>query len=107
MDSIPDLESQAPLPGPVLDVSPPTNEIPPANNDPATRATSEASNVEVKPPEPAIIEDEVDQPLDTAGVKISEDYRYKKYFKMISFGVPPPAAKIKMASEGLDPDLLE
>lgn len=48
-----------------------------------------------------IIEEEV------KGVKISEDARYKKYFKMLQFGVPAPAVKLKMAAEGVDGSLLE
>lgn len=43
----------------------------------------------------------------TTGVKASEDYRYKKYFKMIHFGVPQQAVKNKLISEGLDPSILE
>lgn len=32
---------------------------------------------------------------------------YAKFFKMINFGVPLPAAKIKMQAEGVDPSVLE
>lgn len=42
-----------------------------------------------------------------AGIKASEDYRYKKYFKMIHYGAHPQAVKNKVASEGLDPSILE
>lgn len=38
---------------------------------------------------------------------ISKHPLYEKYFKMVNFGVPKPAVKIKMAQEGLDPSLLE
>lgn len=41
------------------------------------------------------------------GVKVSEDARYKKYFKMLQFGVPAPAVKLKMKAEGVDGSLLE
>lgn len=42
------------------------------------------------------------------GVKACEDYRYKKFFKMIHFGVPAQHVKIKVATEeGLDADILE
>lgn len=41
------------------------------------------------------------------GVKAKDDYRYKKYFKMVHFGVQPTAVKLKMQSEGVDPDLLD
>ncbi|KAI8791612.1 WASH complex subunit CCDC53 [Biomphalaria glabrata] len=38
---------------------------------------------------------------------VSQDPRYMKFFKMLQFGVPPPAVKGKMAMEGLNPDLLD
>lgn len=41
------------------------------------------------------------------GVTASNDARYRKYFKMILFGVPPGAVKMKMAAEGYDPDILD
>lgn len=41
------------------------------------------------------------------GVKVCEDVRYDKYFKMKQFGVPAEAVKLKMFAEGLDPSLLE
>lgn len=48
------------------------------------------------------------EPITTpTGVKASEDYRYKKFFKMMHFGVPQQAAKNKLISEGLDPSVLE
>ncbi|KAH0566910.1 WASH complex subunit 3 [Cotesia glomerata] len=39
--------------------------------------------------------------------QISSHPVYQKYFKMVNFGVPKPAVKIKMKQEGLDPDLLD
>lgn len=41
------------------------------------------------------------------GVKACEDRDYRKYFKMLQFGVPAPAVKMKMANDGRDPDILE
>lgn len=41
------------------------------------------------------------------GVKACDDSRYRKYFKMVQFGVPPPAVKLKMQAEGFDPNILE
>lgn len=48
-------------------------------------------------------------PEDTivVGVKACDDIRYKKYFKMMQFGVPATAVKLKMDAEGIDPTLLE
>lgn len=41
------------------------------------------------------------------GVKASDDTRYRKFFKMLQFGVPAPAVKLKMQTEGVDPSILE
>lgn len=41
------------------------------------------------------------------GVRVCDDQRYKKYFKMMQFGVPAPAVKLKMEAEGIDSKLLE
>ena len=35
------------------------------------------------------------------------DPQLQKFFKMLSFGVPAPAVKQKMMTEGFDPSLLE
>ncbi|EFN89048.1 Coiled-coil domain-containing protein 53, partial [Harpegnathos saltator] len=37
----------------------------------------------------------------------NKDPRYEKYFKMIHFGVPKQAVKLKMEQEGLDASILE
>ncbi|EDW04101.1 WASH complex subunit 3 [Drosophila grimshawi] len=50
---------------------------------------------------PEIIEEVV------KGVQVSQDIRYRKFFKMLQVGVPAPAVKIKMRSEGLEPQLLD
>lgn len=69
-----------------------------ANSVPSPEVT--ATNIESK--------DETDE-IETAvkGIKITEDVRYKKYFKMMQMGVPAAAVKIKMQIEGFDGDLLE
>ncbi|KAH8352244.1 hypothetical protein KR084_002943 [Drosophila pseudotakahashii] len=41
------------------------------------------------------------------GVRACEDLRYRKFFKMVTVGVPAPAVKQKMQSEGLEPRILE
>lgn len=48
--------------------------------------------------------DEIDKKI---GVKACEDIRYRKYFKMMQFGVPAAAVKLKMAAEGFIPNILE
>lgn len=88
--------------------------------EPAKTETKKADETEPKP-SPSEAEpvaaglDETDvenvnteEPSETVkGVKVSEDARYKKYFKMLQFGVPAPAVKLKMAAEGVDGTLLE
>lgn len=41
------------------------------------------------------------------GPKACNDPRFSKFFKMIQFGVPRQAVKLKMQTEGLDPNVLE
>lgn len=50
---------------------------------------------------------EVEAPAEIKGVRVCEDIRYKKFFKMLQVGVPAPAVKIKMSTEGLDSEMLE
>lgn len=38
---------------------------------------------------------------------VTTDPRYQKFFKMLQFGVPPAAVKLKMQTEGIDPSILE
>ncbi|KAK7076866.1 protein transport [Halocaridina rubra] len=38
---------------------------------------------------------------------VSKDPRFAQYFKMLAVGVPEPAIKMKMSSEGLDPSILD
>lgn len=45
--------------------------------------------------------------VEVTGVRVCDDIRYDKYFKMKQFGVPAEAVKLKMSAEGLDPSLLE
>ena len=40
-------------------------------------------------------------------VLVRQDPRYARYFRMLDMGVPAPAVKMKMTSEGVDPDLLD
>ncbi|XP_068151507.1 WASH complex subunit 3 [Drosophila tropicalis] len=41
------------------------------------------------------------------GVRACEDTRYRKFFKMLQVGVPAPAVKQKMQTEGLEPQILD
>lgn len=40
-------------------------------------------------------------------IKISESFHYKRFFKMLKFGVPAQAVKLKMISEELDGEKLD
>ena len=40
-------------------------------------------------------------------LKVKDDSRYSKYFKMLGMGVPKAAVRIKMSSEGVDPDVID
>ncbi|OQR81867.1 formin-homology 2 domain-containing protein, partial [Thraustotheca clavata] len=42
-----------------------------------------------------------------AGVTVKDDERYMKYFKLLKMGMPPEQIKMKMAADGLQPDLLD
>ncbi|XP_034101116.1 WASH complex subunit 3 [Drosophila sulfurigaster albostrigata] len=61
----------------------------------------------------APLEDAVETPPEEVeeepikGVRACEDVRYKKFFKMLHVGVPAPAVKQKMLSEGLQPQMLD
>lgn len=69
----------------------------PVNNHDTDKAEEQKTLVE-----------EQEQPVEEIkGVKACEDHRYKKYFKMVQFGVPPSAVKQKMSAEGFDPTILE
>lgn len=72
------------------------------STDTVDQPSSAPVSVDNKPidPEPTIT-------IPATGIKASEDIRYKKYFKMLQFGVPAPAVKLKMIADGLDARLLE
>ncbi|XP_028133267.1 WASH complex subunit 3 [Diabrotica virgifera virgifera] len=59
-----------------------------------------------KEEEPTIVV-EPDPPQKTQGIAAKDDPRFKKFFKMLQFGVPEPAVKLKMKNEGIDPSILE
>lgn len=47
------------------------------------------------------------EPVDDNLIKVSESALYRKYFKMLKFGIQIAAVKQKMASEGLEASLLD
>lgn len=56
---------------------------------------------------PVIESPEIEEIPEIVGVKACEDARYRKYFKMMQFGVQMAAVKIKVSAEGFDPTILE
>ncbi|XP_016932670.3 WASH complex subunit 3 [Drosophila suzukii] len=50
---------------------------------------------------------EPEDPPECIGVRACDDLRYRKFFKMVQVGVPAPAVKQKMTSEGLEPRILD
>lgn len=92
-------KNESQLPTTVTDIEPSTSNT---NDDYHSQKNTETVENESEPKE------SVDVPDNTVnGVKASEDARYRKFFKMVQFGVPPPAVKLKMNVEGLDPNVLE
>jgi Subunit CCDC53 of WASH complex len=87
-----------PLPAVLISAQPPGI----VNNQPITETHQVDDSL---PPEnskntsttPEVIADDNTEP----------DPNYTKFFKMVQFGVPPQAVKLKMQSEGLNPDFLE
>ncbi|XP_077287043.1 coiled-coil domain containing 53 [Arctopsyche grandis] len=59
--------------------------------------------IEPKPDsqEPTMIET-----VDETPAEVTRDPKYDKFFKMVQFGVPIAAVKLKMSQEGLDPNAL-
>uniref|UniRef100_A0A1L8DCF2 Putative wash complex subunit ccdc53 protein isoform x1 n=1 Tax=Nyssomyia neivai TaxID=330878 RepID=A0A1L8DCF2_9DIPT len=78
------------------------------NAPPTPKERQDRQDVEV--PEQVEVE-VVDEPAEVEqtieGVRACEDIRYRKFFKMVQFGVPPPAVKQKMNAEGLNPEILD
>lgn len=75
---------------------------PPENND----NKQEETDVSTISEQSTVIEDEP-KSAQTDETLVNKDPRYEKYFKMIHFGVPKQAVKLKMEQEGLDASVLE
>lgn len=112
MASIPDVETKPSPPSDQKDDTPQimseqqpqistetTQDTSSTPNAPNDRTVDESDNTQVE---------QTDNEQDCVeGVKACDDARYRKYFKMLQFGVPPPAVKMKMQNEGFDPNVLE
>lgn len=112
MASIPDVDLKPPSNDKTDDKSKPPNEQEPqtstttietAHDTPSTSQATETT-IETNATQLESSQDEHDQ---SSGVKACDDTRYRKFFKMLQFGVPAPAVKLKMANEGFDPNVLE
>jgi WASH complex subunit CCDC53 len=54
------------------------------------------------------VKDERDSPEPALEIdNVASDPRYQRFFKMLQFGVPPAAVKLKMQTEGIDPSILD
>ncbi|XP_044255730.1 WASH complex subunit 3 [Tribolium madens] len=53
------------------------------------------------------VKDEEEQSEKIVEPDLTSDPRYQRFFKMLQFGVPPAAVKLKMQSEGIDPSILD
>jgi WASH complex subunit CCDC53 len=66
---------------------------------PPQQSTSDSNPPPPPPPPPSEPSKEI--------ITVSKDPRFSKYFKMLIMGVPVAAVKLKMNSEGIDPNLLD
>ncbi|XP_015925958.1 WASH complex subunit 3 [Parasteatoda tepidariorum] len=74
----------------------------PAPEKATTAAGNDVKPSNTSPPAP----DTSNKPEEKPKMKISQDPRFAKYFKMISLGVQPGAVQLKMTAEGVDPEIL-
>lgn len=72
-----------------------------------TNDSKSVTNVVEAVVETTVLNEETQPSESVTVVKACEDIRYKKYFKMVQFGVPAPAVKQKMEAEGFDSSILE
>lgn len=56
---------------------------------------------------PKVNELEEKQETIPTGTRAADHELYQKYFRMLQFGVPVAAVKLKMNAEGVDPSILE
>lgn len=107
---------------PDVDLKPSSNEKTdnktetPIDNKPQTSTTTEAAQETPSTSQAIeIVSENIETQIESSpaeheqsrGVKACDDTRYRKYFKMLQFGVPAPAVKLKIANEGFDPTVLE
>ncbi|XP_019872828.1 WASH complex subunit 3 [Aethina tumida] len=76
-------------------------------DDPVLKQLPELEPEEKQDNQQGILEEVKTEIVQVDGIKACEDPRYKKFFKMVQFGVPEPAVKLKMKNEGIDPSILD
>lgn len=59
------------------------------------------------PPAPALSAPAAAAASDVPLLRVKDDQRYARYFKMLTMGVPKAAVRIKMSAEGVDPDVID
>ncbi|XP_030763607.1 WASH complex subunit 3 [Sitophilus oryzae] len=103
LSSIPGLETKTVLPENDLNEVGSTNETNKINQENIDNDKGPASS-EVDT-NPVITENQSE--VTTDAIKICDDPRFAKFFKLLHVGVPAQAVKLKMQTEGLDPTLLD
>ncbi|KAG7158256.1 WASH complex subunit 3-like [Homarus americanus] len=116
LNSVPGLEGVvAPTPDdtPVATTSTTTNSettpTPSTTNPeapPSSTVESSAGNSAVDVEGRDEVDAEASAPAPSA-TPVSQDSRYAQYFRMLKMGVPDPAVRLKMSSEGVNPSLLD
>lgn len=106
MASIPDLDTcnetdSNDKPTQPVDVVAPTE----AKHEATKTEVTEKPNIEEENPGDTVVATESEETA--VGVRACDDQRYRKFFKMLQFGVPMPAVKLKMQIEGFEPSILE
>ncbi|KAH7700504.1 WASH complex, partial [Aphelenchoides avenae] len=87
--------------------------VPPTQSEPPQSTSTAATTADVRPSEAADATQPVEREAKPAeeeaaptGLKYKDHPLYAKYFKMLKLGVPEPAVRQKMSTEGMDPSIL-
>uniref|UniRef100_A0A7E4VUF7 WASH_WAHD domain-containing protein n=1 Tax=Panagrellus redivivus TaxID=6233 RepID=A0A7E4VUF7_PANRE len=93
----PKVETEPPPAPSNMILDPPMSTSTPIDRNPPQIVEAPAAPTEQPQPE---------VPAESNTMKISEHPDFVKYFKMLKLGIPEAAVRIKMSSEGVDPDIL-
>ncbi len=93
-----------PPPPPGMSTLPPPPNMAPAGTVATITATTTSA---LPPPPPPASTDTALVPVASNATPVKDDPRFSKFYMMLKVGIPPPAVKIKMSQEGLDPNVLD